>query len=93
MQNVEALEAGFPAPAPEVRACEIEGVAELDQHIQGHQQPKDVLASVVVDQVLDGNQRTAVRQGRVSRPDQMLLLLEVPVVEDPTLVVKKGSKI
>ena len=53
MDDLEPLESRFPAPGLKVRARIIEGVAELDQHVERHQQPEKVLAPRVVDERLD----------------------------------------
>src|SRR6476661_4854270 len=37
------------APAGEVGPCEVERLAELDQHVERHQQPEGVLTAGVVD--------------------------------------------
>src|SRR5215510_1094211 len=80
--DLEPFEARFAAPVPEVGAREIERVAELNEHVQRHEQPEDVLAPRVVDQRLDGDEGTTGRQGIVGEADEVPLLLEVPVVED-----------
>ena len=49
MQHLEALEANRGAPAAEVGARVVEGIAEFNQHVQRHQQAEDVLAAGVVD--------------------------------------------
>ena len=38
MENFVAFKTGFFAPGPEVGATKIESVAELDQHVEQHQQ-------------------------------------------------------
>src|SRR4051794_25269868 len=60
--DLDLAEPGVAAPACEVGAGVVEGVAELDQHVQRHHQSKHVLAPLVVDQVLDSDQGTAVRE-------------------------------
>ena len=60
----------------------VERVAELDQHVQRHQEAEGVLAAGVVDEVLDRDERAARGQRLVRRADEVLLLLEVPVVQD-----------
>ena len=42
------------------KACE--RIAEFDQHVERHEQAKDVFAPGIVDESLDGNQRPARRQ-------------------------------
>src|SRR5262245_17297941 len=42
--RLEAAEPCVRAPLPEVGAGEVERVAELDEHVQGHQQAERVLA-------------------------------------------------
>src|SRR5262249_25956681 len=81
-QYGNALKARLGAPAPKVCGSEIEGIAELEQHGQRHEQAEDVRATLVIDQVLDGDEDAASRQGLVRGADQRFLLLEVPVVQD-----------
>lgn len=47
-QDLEAAEAGFAAPTDEVGGGVVEGVAELDQHVQRHQQARHILPPRVV---------------------------------------------
>ncbi len=47
--DLEALEARFGAPFAEVGARVVERIAELDQHVERHQQAERVLASFIVD--------------------------------------------
>src|SRR5262249_51827620 len=64
-QHRAALEAGIRAPGTEVRTGEVESVAELDQHVERDEQAEQVLAPLVVDQVLHGDERSAHREGVV----------------------------
>src|SRR4051794_4031715 len=75
-------EADLPAPPGEVAAGEVESVSELNQHVEGHHQPKGVLAPRVIDEVLDDDERASIGQGLVRRPDQVHLPVQVPVMED-----------
>src|SRR5947209_19925341 len=40
MDHFEALQAYGGTPAAEVRSVIIEGIAEFDEHVQGHEQPE-----------------------------------------------------
>src|SRR5688500_17496606 len=65
-QDLNILEARFSAPLGEITAGEVEGVAELDQHVERHHQSKRVFAASVVDQVLDDDERASFGKGLVS---------------------------
>jgi hypothetical protein len=82
VNHFEALEAGLAAPLAEVRAGKVERVAELDQHVQRHQQAEKILAPPVADQGFNRHQRSAGRQRFECRPDQVHLFLQVPVMQD-----------
>src|SRR5262245_5124207 len=84
VHDLVALESRLARPGTEVGAREVEGLAELDQHVKRHQQPEGILAARVVDQVLDGDERAAGGQRVVRGPDQLPLVREVPVVKDHT---------
>ena len=58
MKDFVAFEPGFLAPAPEVRTAKIEAVASFDEHVEGHQQAEGVFAPLVVDDILDGDERS-----------------------------------
>src|SRR5438132_1327833 len=57
--ELSLLEPDLLTPLGEVAAGEVECVSELDQHIQRHHQPENVLAAGVVDQVLDDDECAA----------------------------------
>src|SRR5919107_5602756 len=80
--DVYLFEPGLFAPAGKVAAREIKRVAELDQHVERHQQPECVFAAGVINDVLDCDESTTLRQRVVGGFDELLLVLEVPVVED-----------
>src|SRR3954470_23335416 len=71
--DVYLFEPGLFAPSGEVAACEIKGVAELDQHVERHEQPERVLAASVVDDVLDDDVSPALWEGVIGGLDQVLL--------------------
>src|SRR2546426_12400315 len=75
-------EANLATPPEEVSSREVERVPELDQHIERHHEPERVLASRVVDQVLNDDEGASRRQGLVSGTDKAHLLLQIPVVKD-----------
>jgi len=66
MHYLEALEADLSAPAPDVGPGIVERIAELDQHVQRHEQAEDVLAAGIVNECFDGDERAAGREGVVS---------------------------
>src|SRR5215208_5975771 len=70
------------APCGKVGAREVKRVAELDQHVERHEEAERVFAAGVVDDVLDDDVGPALRQRVVGRLDELLLPLEVPAVED-----------
>src|SRR5262245_26084035 len=57
----------------EVGPAKIEGVAELDQHVERHEEAKGFFAPLVIDDILDGDERAVFRQRVVGRLDQVLL--------------------
>ena len=71
MENFVALESCFFAPAPEVRAAEIKGIAKFDQHVERHEEAKGVFAPLVIDDILHGDERAVFRQRVVGRLDQV----------------------
>jgi len=82
VDDFEASEADFGAPTAEVRAGIVEGVAEFDQHVEGHEEAHEVFAALVVDEGFDGDQGSAGWQGVVGGTDEVHLLFEIPVVKD-----------
>lgn len=40
VEDFVAFESGFLAPAPEVGAAKVEGVAELNRHVERHEEAK-----------------------------------------------------
>jgi hypothetical protein len=82
MHHLEAPEANLSAPAAEVGTAIIERVAEFDEHVQGHEQTEDVLATSIVNQGFNGNERPAGRKSVVRQADEMHFLFEIPVVEN-----------
>jgi len=69
-------------PSREIGAGKLEAIAEGDQHIEGVQESVDILSPRVVDQCLNGNKRPTHRQRLIGGPDQMQLLVQIPVVQD-----------
>ena len=43
--------AALRRPICELRTGEVEGIAELDEHVEGHKQAERILPSFVVDEV------------------------------------------
>src|SRR5215472_1526109 len=82
MNHLEALEADLGAPEAEVGARIIEGVAEFDEHVERHQQTKNVLAAGIVNKRLEGDESAARRQRVISSANQLHLFFQVPVVKD-----------
>src|SRR5215510_12573900 len=82
VNHLEALEADLRAPTAEVGPRIIERIAEFDEHVQGHQKAKDVLAACIVNEGFDGNKSAAGRKSVVSQADEMHFLFKIPVVED-----------
>ena len=64
-RNYFALgKAALRRPIRELRAREVECIAELDEHVEGHEQTERILPPVVVDDVFNGDER-ATRRKRV----------------------------
>src|SRR5262245_47529176 len=82
VNHVEALEADFGAPAAKIGSGVIEGVAKFDEHIERHEQTKNVLATGIVNERFNGDERAAGRQRIVGGADELHLFLEIPVVKD-----------
>lgn len=82
MNDFETFEANFATPFAEVSPGIIKGIAEFDEHVQGHKEALEIFAAGVVDKRFDGNKRATRRQGIVGRADEVHLFLEIPVVED-----------
>ena len=57
VDDFKAFEAGFATPLAEVRAGIVERFAELDEHVQRHEQPEDILAAGIVDERFDDHER------------------------------------
>jgi hypothetical protein len=62
VENFAALKPRFLTPAPEVGSTKIECVSKLDEHVERHHQTEGVFAPLVVDDVLDGDERAVFRQ-------------------------------
>jgi len=56
VHDLKPVEAGLPAPRPKVGSRVVEGIAELNQHVQRHEQIKDVFAPRIINQRLNGEQ-------------------------------------
>ena len=82
MDYFEAFEADFAAPILEIGAGVIERFAEFDQHVEGHEEPKDVFPSGIVDQRFHCDDRATFRQRLVSGADERHLSLEIPIMQD-----------
>ena len=82
MNSFKTLESCLAAPLPKIRAAEIEGLTELDEHVQGHEQAENILAPLIVDKIFDGHESAAGWQRTVSGADEAHFLFEIPVVED-----------
>ena len=82
MDDFKAFESHLAAPLAEVRAAEVEGFAEFNEHVQRHEQPLHILAPRIVNERFDGHQRAAGRQGVVGRADEVHLSLQIPVVQN-----------
>ena len=59
--DVYLFEPGLLAPAGKVAAREVKRVAELDQHVERHQQPERVFAAGVINDVLDCDESATLR--------------------------------
>jgi len=57
MQHLETLEADLRAPSTKIFSTIVERVTEFDQHVQGHQQTKEVLTSSIVNKSFNGDER------------------------------------
>jgi hypothetical protein len=81
MQDFVALEPRLSTPAPEVFAREVEGVSELDKHVERHQQAERILPPRIINEVLDCDEGPVVRQRLVGEPSEMFFPLQVPVMD------------
>src|SRR5215208_5442725 len=82
MNNLATGEPCLLAPLAELGAGKVKRIAKFDQHVQRHDETEGVLPALIVDYVLDGDQRAADWQRAVSLGDQHLLVLEIPVVKN-----------
>src|SRR6266540_6753048 len=82
MDDFKASESHLAAPLAEVRAAKVEGLAEFNEHVQRHEQTKNILAPRIVDDVLDGHECATRRKRVVRGANQVQLLLQIPVVQD-----------
>ena len=55
VDNFKALEAYFATPFFKIRGRVIECFAELDEHVERHEQAEDIVAARVIDQGFDDN--------------------------------------
>src|SRR5215468_4570027 len=60
-QDGEASKARLGAPGAKIGAGEVEAIADLEQHAERHQESEGIHASLVVDQVLDGDEHDSER--------------------------------
>src|SRR5262249_44485718 len=60
----------------------IEGVAKFDEHVERHEQAKNILPASIVNQRFDNDESTAGRQRVVCGADEVHLFLKIPVVQD-----------
>jgi len=81
-EDLDLREAGVLAPCAVVVAREVEGVAELDEHVERHHHAERVLPARVVDDVFHRDERAARRKRIVREAHEVLLPIEVPVVQD-----------
>src|SRR2546427_1023837 len=63
-------EANLATPPEEVSSPEVERVPELDQHIERHHEPERVLASRVLYQAFNDDERGSRKQGLVNGTDK-----------------------
>jgi len=82
VNDFETFEADFAAPSFKIGGRIIERIAEFDQHVERHQQTKDILAARIIDKRFDGNERAAGRKRVVDRAYELHLFLKIPVVQD-----------
>jgi len=53
MNDIKAVKSDFSAPRAEIRCGVVERVAELNEHVQRHEQSEDVLATGIVYEGFD----------------------------------------
>jgi len=82
MQHLETLEADLRAPSTKIFSTIVERVTEFDQHVQGHQQTKEVLTSSSVNKSFNGDERPTRRECIIRCAEEMHLLLEIPVMQN-----------
>ena len=95
MDDLNPAEPNLQIPSAEIGTGEIEGFAELDQHVQRHEQAEDIFAAGIVDEGLDGAQRAAGwesgiggadhagRKAAEGEPERLYLVRETKSVPTP----------
>src|SRR6516162_7969888 len=81
MDYFEALETDFATPFREIRRGIIECVAEFDQHVERHEQPKDILSSRIIDQRFNRDKGAAGWKRFVCCANELHLFPQVPIVQ------------
>ena len=65
VSNFAVREARVSAPGGKIGAGKVECISEFDQHVKRHQQAECVLSPLIIDDVLDRDQRPAPGQSPV----------------------------
>src|SRR5919199_4334973 len=80
--NVGFAESRLAHPRGAIGTRVVEATCRLDQHVQAHQKPESIFASIIVYDRIEYDQRTTLRDSFVGLTWQHLFLLEVPVMQD-----------
>jgi hypothetical protein len=84
MNDIKAVKSDFSAPPAEIRCGVVERVAELNEHVQRHEQSEDVLATSIVYEGFDCDKGAIRWQGVVGRAEETHLFFQIPVVKNHT---------
>lgn len=82
MDDFTAFETDLLTPPTKIRAGIVESVSKFNEHVQRHEQPKDIFTTGIIDQRFNGHKRAARRQRLIGRANEVHLLLQVPIMQD-----------
>ena len=82
MLDARTRESGILHPTPAVGARVIKPARQLNQHVQAHEQSESIGTALIINDGIIHDEGTAPRQRRIRLSDQLLFLIQIPVVQD-----------
>src|SRR5262245_9904751 len=79
---LETFKSNLGAPATEVGSRIVKRITKFDEHVQRHEQSKYIFSTSIINEGFNRNQCATRWKSVVRLPNQMHLLLEVPIVKD-----------